>query len=596
MKAVVAYEAPRRQKPAVKSLKWHRDHKGLLLRQGPEALFAKGVKGVYGIVRQKPNRRLGVFKWRLILSDAPVTVDGKEMSLDDLSELKAFASSFDAIPSGTVIAVSEETPAAPCAACGGHASENGRPDPAGEYAQMQRMAAAYARREGLGEYVPNSALPTGRVENGDGIWSFYTTPPGGGRPTIHEVKNSVLRQSYSRNSANESPTREEWEVIVTNPPAAHRGAILAQGLGETQEVGNKIILRGFHDDEQAARTAGSIARTYKVPVTFGPRNKLYEAAEANEARRRVHAPPRERTEATKRYEVIVDGIGRVFLERADSPEAEQRAEAAYIEAAQQYPNARVSFWYWGDLVKETRSIAREAPRAAPLFDEHSATELELYADNTSELYNQKLAVIANLKKRLDRGTYQPELAAKLWLYWVDAAAKRYAKEFGGIWHDVFPIEVRREVARRVEKRERYEMESLELPARPAYVGAEEGRYGRRGGRYDERAERRAQDEEEWARRKSAYLAKTDPLKVGMTKVDGGMELIRLGLDVPTRGDIVASLSDPRKGNEPVAHFRHYPGLGYGEDGGIGTIYFVDPTLIKGGAAREMNGTGANPLA
>jgi hypothetical protein len=206
MKASVAYEASRRQKPHVKQLKWHLMANGLMAENG--------VKGIYYITKHKPNRRIGEFKWGLSLQKpgAPyaenVVVNGKPISLDDRSELKAFASSYDAIPSGTVIAVNEanERAGETCKECG---------------------------------------------------------------------------------HAKESPTREEWEVIVTSPPPAHRGAILAMGLGETQEVGNKIILRGFHDDEQAARTAGAIARTYKVGVTFGPRNALYEAAEgaaAEEAR------------------------------------------------------------------------------------------------------------------------------------------------------------------------------------------------------------------------------------------------------------------------------------------------------------------------
>ena len=206
---------------------------------------------------------------------------------------------------------------------------------------------------------------------------------------------SMLQRPAPLAVAHPSPTpREEWEVIVTNPPAAHRGAILAMGLGETTEAGNKIILRGFHDDEQAARTAGSIARTYKVGVTFGPRNALYEAAEKGPA-------------------------------------------------------------------------TAEAPRVSHGFDEHAATELELYADNTSELYNEKVAIIANLKKKMAKGTYNPEMAQTLWMYWVVAAAKRYVKEFGGgSWSEVFPIEVRREVARREEEKERVEMQLQARSAAP----------------------------------------------------------------------------------------------------------------------------------
>jgi len=211
--------------------------------------------------------------------------------------------------------------------------------------------------------------------------AIYDAMPQGIPVAIVATEHKAGEACTACGRAAESPTREEWEVIVSSPPAAHRGAILAMGLGETQEVGNKIILRGFHDDEQAARTAGAIARTYKVGVTFGPRNALYEAAETSARRPEVHN-----------------------------------------------------------------------------FDEHAATELELYADNTAELYNQKVAILENLKKRLAKGTYDKEKAIKLWMYWVDAAAKRYAKEFGGTWSTLFSPTTRLEVARREEERERAEMQ------------------------------------------------------------------------------------------------------------------------------------------
>lgn len=102
--------------------------------------------------------------------------------------------------------------------------------------------------------------------------------------------------------------------------------------------------------------------------------------------------------------------------------------------------------------------------------------------------------------------------------------------------------------------------------------------GRRRGGHGE-VPRWKQDEEEWLRRKEEYRAKTDPLKEGLVRVVGGDGLLRRGLAVPTGSEVVASLSDPRKSNEPVAHFRRYPGFGYGEDGGIGVTYFVDPAIL-----------------
>ena len=97
-----------------------------------------------------------------------------------------------------------------------------------------------------------------------------------------------------------------------------------------------------------------------------------------------------------------------------------------------------------------------------------------------------------------------------------------------------------------------------------------------------------QYEEEWQRKSAEYRAKVEPLKAGLVKING-QDLRSRGLQIPSRDDeiLIASLSDPRKGNEPVAHFWQYPGFGYGEDGGLGQTYFVDPAIVPAGKeARE----------
>lgn len=58
-------------------------------------------------------------------------------------------------------------------------------------------------------------------------------------------------------------------------------------------------------------------------------------------------------------------------------------------------------------------------------------ELELYADNTSELNRQRESILKNLATKVAQGKYKSGPAQKLWRYWVDAAAQRYNKEFGG---------------------------------------------------------------------------------------------------------------------------------------------------------------------
>ena len=78
-------------------------------------------------------------------------------------------------------------------------------------------------------------------------------------------------------------------------------------------------------------------------------------------------------------------------------------------------------------VKRKRSIGN-----LPTYkDKDAAREIELYADNDSQLYFQmKRPILINLGNKYKKGTYSIEKAAKLWRYFIDAALKKYNKEFG----------------------------------------------------------------------------------------------------------------------------------------------------------------------
>lgn len=93
----------------------------------------------------------------------------------------------------------------------------------------------------------------------------------------------------------------------------------------------------------------------------------------------------------------------------------------------------------------------EAPRVAG-GDE--VRELVLTITNDYELYRQQVQpILANLRKKIKKGTYQPELALKLWMYLADSGAKKYAKVHGSPgfpWHKMFPTSVRRQVAKELQ--------------------------------------------------------------------------------------------------------------------------------------------------
>ena len=73
-------------------------------------------------------------------------------------------------------------------------------------------------------------------------------------------------------------------------------------------------------------------------------------------------------------------------------------------------------------------------------------ELEQYAVNEADLYPQRQSIEKNLATKKARGEYKRDLAVKAFGYFVEAGAKKYAKEFGGTWHKMFDVPTRRAVA------------------------------------------------------------------------------------------------------------------------------------------------------
>lgn len=70
-----------------------------------------------------------------------------------------------------------------------------------------------------------------------------------------------------------------------------------------------------------------------------------------------------------------------------------------------------------------------------------AQELKLFIENDETLYRQQgFPIIKNLTAKKASGKYDHALAAKLYLYYVDAGAKKYAKDFGESkeWNKLFP--------------------------------------------------------------------------------------------------------------------------------------------------------------
>lgn len=71
----------------------------------------------------------------------------------------------------------------------------------------------------------------------------------------------------------------------------------------------------------------------------------------------------------------------------------------------------------------------------------AATELLLYIENDGDLYRQYfIPTVKNLQKKLDKGIFDSDKAIKLWMFLIDAGAKKYTKEHGSpgdSWNDLF---------------------------------------------------------------------------------------------------------------------------------------------------------------
>ena len=106
-----------------------------------------------------------------------------------------------------------------------------------------------------------------------------------------------------------------------------------------------------------------------------------------------------------------------------------------------------------DIHKDSKSHnvnIRVVSGIPPYKDPDAAREIELYADNDSKLYfSRKLPILKNLQKKFQKGQYNIELAAKLWMYYINDAMQRYNKEFGSRgdkWSDLLSVSDRKLLA------------------------------------------------------------------------------------------------------------------------------------------------------
>jgi hypothetical protein len=103
-------------------------------------------------------------------------------------------------------------------------------------------------------------------------------------------------------------------------------------------------------------------------------------------------------------------------------------------------------------VSKKRAFKVPRKKRPRIVDEIAKVELDLYLENTGELYPQKQYIIQAMQKKKKRGKYDPAKAPKAFQYLVDAAAKRYNKEFGSGGSRIFDKPTREALAEDLAKR------------------------------------------------------------------------------------------------------------------------------------------------
>ena len=234
----VAYESPARERAAHRKhkLKWHRNDSG-----GLKAKSGKG--GEFCIVRQRPDRRHGIYRWGVTHNAHSIG------STDQLAQAKGLAVHHETKQTAPKTRRLQPSDAAVMTITARKSCKNlrmmGRRD---AEAFVDRHYQDVERYE-LAGVQPNVAA------------------------AILDAADTGFDDIRGGEAAEEAPTRSEWEVVVTNPPRAHRGAILNMvPPGDAHAEGNRIFLTGFYDDAEAQHVAGAIAKRYRSQVTFGPKS------------------------------------------------------------------------------------------------------------------------------------------------------------------------------------------------------------------------------------------------------------------------------------------------------------------------------------
>ena len=82
--------------------------------------------------------------------------------------------------------------------------------------------------------------------------------------------------------------------------------------------------------------------------------------------------------------------------------------------------------------KDLQKAVTEKDELDEAVDKNAADELKMYIENDAQLYkSQLIPIVKNIQRKMKSGKYDHRKAPKLWMYLVDAAAKKYVRSIHG---------------------------------------------------------------------------------------------------------------------------------------------------------------------
>lgn len=247
--------------------------------------------------------------------------------------------------------------------------------------------------------------------------------------------------------------------------------------------------------------------------------------------------------------------------------------------------------------------AKRAPTHRDPVDEHAATELVMYIENTSDLSpdgpsGQGRSVLLNALRKWKKGTYDSTKAVRLFEYLAESGAKRYAKEFGSSekeWSTMFTPATRHEAAKQLEASFRNSVEHGEYDHIDTRIGREAREENHEPPPWKQRNYQSIQDWmiDSWNNGDAARDGALTPLqKAGLVEWGSrGWQATRAGIDrgLKRMGGLEEThvVRDFNTLNDLVRHAMHDLGATHASGGSSNTkIYF--PHTRGSGTYEEAN--------